>query len=204
MGRKLEFCRDKALHTAMESFWAHGYESTSMRDLAQRLGLHLGSVYNALGDKEKVFEAALRLNFQEHMQPRLKALAEDPNPLQALDRHLSHIVEECSKPEAGPGCFITNSLLEITHINDSITALLNDYMTQWQEAYAACIENAKRLGQVPQTTDAQKYSHMLLASALSMRAFAKLKIPMQSIDDIRACTLKALATNTDNIKASAA
>ncbi len=83
MGRKLEFCRDKALHTAMESFWAQGYESTSMRDLAQRLGLHHGSVYNALGDKEKVFEAALRLNIEEEILPRLKALGGRSRPLSA-------------------------------------------------------------------------------------------------------------------------
>src|SRR5437868_4549753 len=106
MGRKLEFCREKALHTAMESFWAHGYESTSMRDLAHRLGLHLGSVYNALGDKEKVFEAALRLNIEEEILPRLKALVEDTDPMKALNRHLTHIVEECSKPETANGCFV--------------------------------------------------------------------------------------------------
>ncbi|HYD19286.1 MAG TPA: TetR/AcrR family transcriptional regulator [Patescibacteria group bacterium] len=193
MGRKLEFCRDKALHTAMESFWAHGYESTSMRDLAQKLGLHLGSVYNALGDKEKVFEAALRLNFEEELQPRLKALMEDPNPLQALDRHMAQVVEECSKPGIAPGCFITNSLLEITHINEKITALLHDYMTQWQDAYAVCIENAKKAGQVHSSVDSKKYSHLLLGSVLSMRAFAKLKLPPQTIDDMRACAIKALA-----------
>lgn len=181
------------MHTAMESFWARGYESTSMRDLAQKLGLHLGSVYNALGDKEKVFEAALRLNFHEELQPRLKALTEDPNPLQALDRHMAQVVEECSKPESAPGCFITNSLLEITHINESITALLHDYMTQWQDAYAVCIENAKKLGQVHASVDSKKYSHLLLGSVLSMRAFAKLKLPPQTIDDMRACAIKALA-----------
>ena len=84
MGRKLEFSREKALHTAMESFWAKGYNHTSMRDLAASLGLHLGSVYNALGDKEKVFEAAMKLNFEEEILPKIRVLQEAPHPMQAL------------------------------------------------------------------------------------------------------------------------
>ncbi len=193
MGRKLEFCRDKALHTAMESFWAQGYESTSMRDLAQRLGLHLGSVYNALGDKEKVFEAALRLNIEEEVLPRLKALMEDPDPMRALDRHLTHIVEECAKPDSKPGCFVMNSLLEITQINDRITGILHGYMTDVENAYITCLDNAKRAGQIPASHDTRKYARFVIGSTLSMRALAKLKAPAGMIDDVRECALKALA-----------
>jgi TetR/AcrR family transcriptional repressor of nem operon len=85
MGRKLEFDKNQALEKVMNSFWAKGYDATSMRDLAQHLGLHLGSVYNALGDKDKVFEDALHLNIQRHVLPHLEALTSSENPLSALD-----------------------------------------------------------------------------------------------------------------------
>lgn len=192
MGRKLEFSKEKALHTAMESFWAQGYESTSMRDLAQKLGLHLGSVYNALGDKEKVFEAALRLNIEEEVLPRMKLLVEDTNPLQALDRHLSYIVQQCSTHEGSNGCFIMNSLHEIAQINDRITGLLHAYMAQVEEAYVTCVANAKKLGQIPADRDARQYAHFIIGATVSMYALAKLKSPASVIDDVRICTLRAL------------
>ena len=193
MGRKLEFCRDKALHTAMESFWAQGYESTSMRDLASKLGLHLGSVYNALGDKEKVFEAALKLNIEEQVLPKLKALNDEPDALKALDKHLSHVVEECMKPEGSPGCFVMNSLLEITNINDNITKTLHGYMGLVEAAYFTCLERAKKAGQIPADRDTHKYSKFIIASIISMRAMAKLKQPASVIEDIRDCVFTALA-----------
>lgn len=193
MGRKLEFSKEKALHTAMESFWAQGYESTSMRDLAQKLGLHLGSVYNALGDKEKVFEAALRLNIEEEVLPRMKLLVEDSNPMQALDRHLTHIVQQCGTREGSNGCFVMNSLHEIAQINERITALLHSYMAQVEEAYVTCLTNAKKLGQIPADRDVRQYTHFVIAATVSMYALAKLKAPASTIDDIRICTLRALA-----------
>lgn len=192
MGRKLEFSREKALNTAMESFWAQGYDATSMRELASRLGLHLGSVYNALGDKEKVFEAALKLNIEEHVMPGMKALAEDNNPLVALDRHLNKVVEECSKPEGSPGCFVINSLLEIASINESITQTLRDYMMRVEECFAACIRNARDLGQIPSDRDPAKYAHSMMATCFAMRAMAKLHAPKEMLQDVRDCAYRAL------------
>ncbi len=193
MGRKLEFCRDKALHTAMESFWAQGYESTSMRDLASRLGLHLGSVYNALGDKEKVFEAALKLNFEEHIMPQLKAMNEEPDALKALKAYVDRITEECAKPETSAGCFLVNSLLEITKINDTITATLHHYLAKIEDAFTLCIDRAKKAGQIPEAKDSREYARFMMSTIFSMRAMTKLKAPKQYIDDARTCVFRALA-----------
>lgn len=101
-------------------------------------------------------------------------------------------MEECSKPETAHGCFVVNSLLEIAEINDRITGLLHDYMKQVEEAFTACLDNAKRLGQIPASHDSRQYAHFLMGACLSMRAMAKLKAPASAIDDLRVCTLKAL------------
>jgi AcrR family transcriptional regulator len=89
MGRKLEFSKDKALLQAMEGFWSKGYDATSMRDLAQRLNLHLGSVYNALGDKEEVFEQSLRLYLKHQVIPRMAELENSEDPRAALNAFMA-------------------------------------------------------------------------------------------------------------------
>ena len=103
MGRKLAFDRKQALQKAMESFLVKGYKKTSMRELAGRLNLHLGSVYNSLGSKEAVFEEALRLYFDTRVAPRLQEMKENPRPLAALDQFLENVAAECTLP-AGQTC----------------------------------------------------------------------------------------------------
>lgn len=193
MGRKLEFSREKALHTAMESFWAHGYEQTSMRDLAEQLGLHLGSVYNALGDKEKVFEAALRLNFEEEVLPHVRKLQDEPDALKALSNSITSVADECTGVTQGHGCFLVNSLLEVAHINDNITKLMHGYLKQVEDVVTATVERAQKTGQIASNRDARKLAQFIMAVKFNMRTLAKLKMPHEMIRNICDTALEALA-----------
>jgi TetR/AcrR family transcriptional regulator, transcriptional repressor for nem operon len=192
MGRKLQFSRKKALHKAMESFWQRGYEATSMRDLADTLGLHLGSVYNALGTKEKVFEEALRLNFELHIIPRLTSLLEAEDPAQAVRDYLAEVATECRNPETAFGCFIVNSLHEITKINENVTTLLHSCVRAKEEAFAHCIRRCQKTGDVNPDRDAQKLAHFAVATVFSMRAMAKMGANDDSIEAIRECAERAI------------
>lgn len=192
MGRKLEFSREKALHTAMESFWAKGYNHTSMRDLAASLGLHLGSVYNALGDKEKVFEAAMKLNFEEEILPKIRVLQEAPHPMQAIDEMLHHVVAECSGEEPGPGCFLVNSLLEIASINDSISNSLRGYLQKVEDMHAEVITKGQKMGEISKEHDAQHYARYLIGAYFSMRTMAKLRMPHEYLTAMRDAAIATL------------
>ena len=43
----------QALDAAMDCFWRDGYEASSVRDLAARMGITGASLYNAFGDKRR-------------------------------------------------------------------------------------------------------------------------------------------------------
>jgi TetR/AcrR family transcriptional repressor of nem operon len=192
MGRKLAFDREKALRDAMEKFWSRGYEATSMRDLAHNLGLHLGSVYNALGTKEKVFEEALRLNFEVYQVPRLEKLKNAASPLEALTGMLDHAAEECTTPEKSLGCFIINSLHEITRINDSVTAFLHEYIRRKEEGVAACIARGQELGEIPRDREPDSLARFIVACVFSMRALSKMGLSEDRVHNVRDCALKAI------------
>ena len=49
----------RALEAAMQCFWRHGYEATSLRDLTGAMGLTAPSLYNSFGDKQQLFGRAL-------------------------------------------------------------------------------------------------------------------------------------------------
>lgn len=192
MGRKLEFCRDKALHTAMESFWAQGYEHTSMRDLAAKLGLHLGSVYNALGDKEKVFEAALKLHYQQYIVPEMDALVYADNPIGAMESLMDKVITQCDGGPESPGCFFVNSLLEINSINETISGLVQEYMHKMETSFTACLQNAQRMGQIKAAHDAASLARFYMGALFSLRTMGKMKASRAHLQDIREGTLRSL------------
>ena len=49
--RTLSFDRERALEQAMLAFWRHGYETTSITDLTDAMGITAPSLYTAFGDK---------------------------------------------------------------------------------------------------------------------------------------------------------
>jgi AcrR family transcriptional regulator len=59
-GRPLSFDRDASLEKAMLIFWRYGYETTSIVDLTNAMGVTAPSLYNAFGDKKRLFLEAVR------------------------------------------------------------------------------------------------------------------------------------------------
>ena len=59
MARPREFDEVTALEAAIDCFWQRGYEATSVRDLADKMGISAPSLYNAYGDKHALFMQAL-------------------------------------------------------------------------------------------------------------------------------------------------
>ena len=61
MARPREVDEKTVLQRALEHYWEHGYEATSIRDLAEATGLTSGSIFNAFGDKRAHYRQALDL-----------------------------------------------------------------------------------------------------------------------------------------------
>jgi AcrR family transcriptional regulator len=193
MGRKLAFSKDDALRTAMRSFWAKGYDNTSMRDLAAQLQLHLGSLYNALGDKDRVFEAALQMHIDEHLSPRLERLKSANDPLRAVEEYLQDAIDDCTNAQDRPGCFIFNSLPEIRRVNGKVNAMLDAYYKDLEAAISICLQRAQNDGLISTAQNAASYSRFLIGTVFSLRAIAKLEAPIDHLRDVKNCAIRALA-----------
>src|SRR5258707_6958500 len=68
MARPREFDETTVLEAAMNCFWAQGFEQTSVRDLAERMGITGASLYNAFGDKRSLY----RQSFLPYLAPTVR------------------------------------------------------------------------------------------------------------------------------------
>ncbi len=59
LGRPREFDIERALDRALEVFWRNGYESASIANLTEAMGINPPSLYAAFGNKEALFRRAL-------------------------------------------------------------------------------------------------------------------------------------------------
>src|SRR5436190_21703470 len=99
MGRLKEFDEAKAIDGAVDCFWARGYEATSVRDLAEHMGIGSASLYNAYGDKRALFTMALERYANRSMRERIARLEarHRTNPKQAIQAFLAEIIDRSLK-----------------------------------------------------------------------------------------------------------
>src|SRR6267154_4259943 len=112
MARPREFDEPAVLDAAMDCFWRDGYEATSVRDLAARMGITGTSLYNAFGDKRSLFRQALHRYAERSTRERISRLESTLPPKQAVRAFLGEIVERSVDGDRR-GCLLVNTALEI-------------------------------------------------------------------------------------------
>jgi TetR/AcrR family transcriptional repressor of nem operon len=75
MVRPREFDRDAALGQATRVFWAKGFAATSTEDLVEAMGIGRQSLYNAFGDKRRLYLEALEAYQQQTTAGHLHRLS---------------------------------------------------------------------------------------------------------------------------------
>ena len=103
-GRPREFDEDEALERALEVFWEHGYEATTLRALCDAMGISRPSLYAAFGDKAELHDLALA-RYVERYRAEAAHLSGDGPLATRLAGWMGGIVELCTSPDH-PGCLI--------------------------------------------------------------------------------------------------
>src|SRR5262249_51745137 len=97
MGRPTGFSTEKALEAAMRVFWQKGYEGASLTDLTRVMGINRSSMYAAFGDKETLFQKALK-RYTEGPMGWVQAALQQPTARQSVKALLEGSVAFLSDP----------------------------------------------------------------------------------------------------------
>lgn len=147
MARPRSFCEQHVINAAMNAFWKHGYEATSMSELEAATGLKRISIYNAFGDKEGMYLAALDMYAERGREKFEKALPEAGlDGIIMLFKNL--IQQECPDPPNHCGCLMANSLLDFHKASSPVKQRLLDFRAIVANGFRGALCNARQNQQI--------------------------------------------------------
>lgn len=173
MARLKAFDEDRAIDAAVDCFWMRGYEATSVRDLAQSMGIGGASLYNAYGDKRALFVRSLERYANRSMRERIERLEAAHRPKEAIEAFLAEIIERSLKDRDRKGCLLVNSALDVAPHDAEIGQVVGGYLDEIRAFFRRNIEAARKAGQVPRAVDAEEVSGHLLGVLLGIRVLAR-------------------------------
>jgi TetR/AcrR family transcriptional repressor of nem operon len=175
MARPREFDEASTLDAAMQCFWQRGYEATSVRDLADKMGISAPSLYNAYGDKRELFVQTLERYVEQSTRARIKRLEDSLPPKQAVGQFIREIIERSVNDRERRGCFLINSALEVAPHDKALGALIAARLAEIEAFFRRSIKAAQAEGAVPPERAATDIARLLLGVLLGIRVLARSK-----------------------------
>lgn len=167
-----KFCVDTALEKAGETFWANGYEATSMRDLLAAMGIQKGSFYDTYGSKREVYLDALRQYADRRFAHFAELIADQP-PKKALRTLIEAVRDECISPEGHKGCMVINCALELAHTDTTAQRAVQQTFETHEQAYADLIRKGQQAGDIDAKLDPVATAKGMLAIVIGMRVVSR-------------------------------
>lgn len=187
MARLKEFDEDRALDAAVDCFWAHGYQATSVRDLTEAMGIGGASLYNAYGDKRALFARSLERYANRSMRERIARLEAGHRPKEAIAAFLAEIVERSLKDRDRKGCLLVNSALDVAPHDAEIGRVVAGYLDEIRAFFRRNLEAAC-------FADAEAISAHLLGVLLGIRVLARTGARRKLLEEVARPALALLET----------
>ncbi|CAN5733423.1 TetR/AcrR family transcriptional regulator [soil metagenome] len=194
MARPRTFDENHALDAAVDCFWMRGYEATSVRDLAEAMGIGGTSLYNAYGDKRALFTRSLERYAERSMRERIARLEASHRPKEAIAAFIAEIIERSLKDPDRKGCLLVNSALDVAPHDAAIGKVVSGYLDEIRGFFRRNIEAAHRAGEVSHRVDADEVSGHLLGIVAGLRVLARTGARRKLLEGVARPALALLET----------
>jgi TetR/AcrR family transcriptional repressor of nem operon len=173
MARPREFDEMVALDAAADCFWRDGYEATSVRDLAARMGIAGTSLYNAFGDKRALFRRTLQHYADRSTRERIARLESSLPSKAAVRAFLTEIIERSLTDGDRRGCLLVNSALEVAPHDTELATEIVAHLREIEAFFCRAVTAAQAAGEAPPDRDPADLARLLLGLTLGLRVLAR-------------------------------
>ncbi|WP_114226950.1 MULTISPECIES: TetR/AcrR family transcriptional regulator [Sphingomonas] len=171
-GRPLSFDRDKALEKAMLAFWEHGYETTSIAELTEAMGITAPSLYTAFGDKKRLFLEAMHL-YAGDPAARAQSVAAAPSAYDAARDMLHSAAQAFTDAGTPPGCLLASATATGSKASVDVQRAVAEIRGEIRSMLRARIERDKEIGKMPSTANASALADLVVAVIQGMSVLAR-------------------------------
>ena len=173
MARPREFDEAVALDAAIQCFWSRGYEATSVRDLADAMGIAGPSLYNTFGDKRTLYRQALEHYVERGFCDWVRRFESQLAPRAAIGAFFDEIIELSLADDQRKGCLIVNSALELAPHDAEFQAALAAVLRDMEAFFYRCVKAGQDSGAINITLPADDLARMLLGLLMGLRVLAR-------------------------------
>jgi AcrR family transcriptional regulator len=184
-GRPRNFDRDLALSAALDLFWRHGFDGTSIPQLTQTMGISPPSLYAAFGSKVDLYREAINLYLTKHTGFMSSLFDEKISARKAVELALLAAAKQFCESDHAPGCMISSAELQASPDNQKLAAEITSFRKAAQKTLYTRLEAARKSGELASKTDT--------ASLAAFYAMVSQGMSVQARDGAKEVELKRLA-----------
>lgn len=181
MGRPRSFDEEQVIDLVLEAFWDRGYGGTSMTDLMTATGLHKASLYNAFGDKERLYFLALD-RYLEGIETGLADLFSDQPGAGGIESWLQALLDMCRGNSGKRGCFAANAVAERANRDPQVKKVVSGHEQRLRKTIKEAIAVGQSDGAVTVAASAQDLTDFLWTFATGLRIAARGGEPLRALE----------------------
>lgn len=185
MGRPRTFDRDKAIEQAMNIFWQHGYESTSLAQLKAGIGKGISapSFYAAFGSKQALFQECVQRYLSTHAQVTECLWDTRTPPREAVETALRNSARMQWQAGHPAGCMVGLGVMSAPSEEHADTTMpLTHSRARTRAGFVACVQRGIDSGELRADTQAQALAMVFDAFLLGLSTLARDGLPYAAVE----------------------
>jgi TetR/AcrR family transcriptional regulator, transcriptional repressor for nem operon len=171
MPRPRSFDTDVLIEQLCDYFWEHGYSATSLDDLARRLGVKRGSLFNAFGSKEVLFNAS----FKRYEQIFRQKFETSQQGMEAIAHYFDNAVKTATTKGMGRGCFLVNLLMASEIPTPELQQSIDLDVIFIKNFFDSHLTHARMVEQLPQTIAISEGVDALFGATIGVFSLARMR-----------------------------
>ena len=152
-GRPRNFDKDEALRIALNVFWQHGYDQTTMALLSEKMGIASASIYCAYGNKASLFLEALRYYQKTYWDPLYEQYRQANDIYEATSHFFTQAAHILLAPNAPCGCLIVMGFLNLPENEPKLLNAISERREHTRKMFRDKLKEAVTQGMISADCD---------------------------------------------------
>ena len=195
MGRTKEFNTDEALEVAMRVFWKNGDEATSMENLEEAMKLKRTSIYNAFGNKRKLYQSVLDRYLNTILSRFAVVLKQADSAQEAIEGVFRAIIDHNFSFDNPGGCLVVLSVMENQQHDESTRRMLEDILQGLSHAVIKRLKQGVVEGELKPDTPVRRIGEQVTAMLNGITVMAKAHFPERHLRELAEASTDTLLKN---------